>query len=108
MRANLLDYQGRAIRFPEERWQHIIGRHRDMETIPHTIPETLLDPDVVLRDPIDPDAGRLYYRWYSWENASEKWVMVSVKMLVDDAFVLTAMQTHHPKRSEILWTKSNA
>ena len=107
MRALLTDYQGRVIRFPEERWEHIIIRHRDMEPIPYTIPETLLDPDFVLRDPIDPAEGRLYYRWYNWENASDKWVMVSVKMLVGDAYVLTAMQTHRPKRSEILWTKSN-
>lgn len=107
MRALLTDFQGRQIRFPEERWQHIIGRHRDMEAISHTIPETLLDPDFVLRDPTNPNAGRLYYRWYNWENANDKWVMVSVKMLVGDAFVLTAMQTHRPKRSEILWTKSS-
>ena len=78
-----------------------------MELISFTIPETLLDPDFILRDPSDISSGRLYYRWYNWENASDKWVMVSVKMLVDDAFVLTAMQTHRPKPSEVLWTRSN-
>ena len=107
MRAVLIDYQGREIRFPEERWQHIISRHRDMEAIPHTILETLLDPDFILRDPTDPNTGRLYYRWYNWGKANDKWVMVSVKMLDGDAYVLTAMQTHRTKRSEILWTKSN-
>ena len=79
-----------------------------MEPIAHTITQTLLDPDFILRDPTDPDSGRLYYRWYHWESSSDKWVMVSVKILDGDAYVLTAMQTHRPKRSEVVWTKSNA
>ena len=93
MRAILLDYQGRPIRFPEERWQHIIQRHRDMADFEEGIGKTLLAPDQIRRDANDPTTVRLYYKWFPVTPQGSKWVRVAVKFLNGDAFVLTALLT---------------
>ena len=100
MRAILLDYQGRAIRFPEERWQHIIASHPEMTVMEETIAETLLTPDQIRRDVVDPVTVRLYYKWFPGTPYGDKWVKVAVKFLNGDAFVLTALATGSIKRSE--------
>ena len=100
MRALLLDYQGRAIRFPEERWQHIISSHPEMTVMEETIAETLLTPDQIRRDVVDPVTVRLYYKWFPGTPYGDKWVKVAVKFLNGDAFVLTALSTGRIKRSE--------
>ena len=93
MRALLLDYQGRAIRFPEERWQHIRQRHRDMADMEAAIGSTLLAPEHIRRDAADPDTVRLYYKWFPVTPRGSKWVRVAVKFLNGDAYVLTAFLT---------------
>ena len=93
MRAILLDYQGRAIRFPEERWQHIRQRHRDMADMEAAIGATLLAPEHIRRDATDPDTVRLYYKWFPVTPRGSKWVRVAVKFLNGDGYVLTAFLT---------------
>ena len=100
MRALLLDYQGRAIRFPEERWQHILGGHPELAAMEQTIGATLLSPDYIRRDAADPATVRLYYRWFPNTPYGGKWVKVAVKFFNGDAFVVTAMATGRIKRSE--------
>ena len=109
MRALLLDYQGRPIRFPEERWQHIIIDHSEMATMEYTIEETLADPDEIIRDDKDPVGVRLYYRWfYGLPRVGDHWICAVVKVFNGDAFVLTAYPVGRFKRSEVIWRKSSA
>ena len=106
MRAILLDYQGRAIRFPEERWRHILHDHGEMELLEETIGETLLDPDAIFRDPDDPDTVRLYYRWfYGLPTVGDNRICVAVKVFNGDAYVLSAFVAGHPKGDDLLWRK---
>ena len=100
MRALLLDYQGRDIRFPEERWRHILGGHPELADMEETIGATLLAPDEIRRDATDPDTVRLYYRWFPHTPYGGKWVKVAVKFLNGDAFVVTAMAISRIKRGE--------
>lgn len=93
MRALLPDYQGRIIRFPEERWRHIIHRHREMVEMEDAIGATLLAPEQIRRDATDPDTVRLYYKWFPVTPRGSKWVRVAVKFLNGDAYVLTAFLT---------------
>ena len=93
MRALLLDYQGWAIRLPEERWRHIRQRHRDMADMEAAIGATLLAPEHIRRDAADPDTVRLYYKWFPVTPRGSKWVRVAVKFLNGDAYVLTAFLT---------------
>ena len=106
MRAILLDYQGRAIRFPEERWQHITSDHEDMALLEDTIGPTLLDPDEIFRDPSDPETMRIYYRWfYGLPVVGDNRICVVVKVFNGDAFVVTAFVASHIKGDELLWRK---
>ena len=108
MRAMLLDYQGRAIRFPEERWRHIISEHADMALLEDTIGATLLEPDEIFRDPEDPETVRLYYRWfYDLPGFGIERICVTVKVFNGDAFVVTAFIAGHIKGDELLWRKLN-
>ena len=108
MRALLLDYQGRAIRLPEERWRHILSDHGEMALMEETIGETLSDPDEIMRDAKDPVAVRLYYRWFYGLPVGDHRICVVVKVFNGDAFVLTAYVVSHFKRSEVIWSKSGA
>lgn len=107
MRANLLDYQGRAIRFPEERWQHILSHHSIMADKEDVIGKTLLDPDEIRLDPDDPNAVKLYYRWFEGIRTGNRRYVVAVKFLNGDAFVLTSCPAGHRKPGEIIWTKAS-
>ena len=105
MRAILLDYQGRAIRFPEERWQHILIDHSEMAAMEYTIGETLADPDEIYRDPQDPNTVRLYYRWFNGLPVGDNRICVAVKVFNGDAYVITAFVASHIKGDELLWSK---
>ena len=89
MRAILLDYEGRAIRLPEERWQHILSQHSIMIGREDVIGICLLDPDEIRLDPDDPDTVKLYYRWFEGALAGNRRYVVAVKFLNGDAYVLT-------------------
>ena len=105
MLALLTDYQGRAIRFPEERWEHIISGHSIMAEREEVIRITLLDPDEVRIDPDDPATVRLYYRWFQESPTDKRRYVVAVKFLNGDAYVLTSNPASHPKPGEVIWTK---
>ena len=55
----------------------------------------------------DPQA-RLYYRFYFRTIVGSKYLCVVVKMLDDDAFVLTAYLTDRIKKGVVLWPTPNA
>ena len=79
-----------------------------MTLMPEVIGETLLAPDLVRLDPEDPDTVRLYCKWYYHTPIGGKWVIVVVKLLNGDAFVLTSLPTGRIKQSEVIWTRLNA
>lgn len=108
MRALLTDFQGRIIRLPEERWQHIISGHPIMAQLEEVITVTLLDPDEIRRDPDDPETVTLYYRRFEGVRTGNRRYVVAVKSLDSDAYVLTSHPAGHPKPGEVTWTKSTA
>ncbi|MBW4540006.1 MAG: hypothetical protein KME43_12805 [Myxacorys chilensis ATA2-1-KO14] len=96
----LLDFQNRAIRLSDERQQHIL-EHPEMEGLEAEIRRTLSKPEIVRRSKSDVTVI-LYYRYYTDTLVGEKWLCVVVKLLLDDAFVLTAYLTDKPKQGESL------
>ena len=66
------------------------------------IRDTLVHPEHVIESVSDLQA-RLYYRWYVGTRVGEKFLCVVVKIIGDDAFVLTAYLTDAIKKGHRIW-----
>ena len=89
----LPDLFGRRIRLTEERVRHILTRHPYMASLWREVVETLREAEEIRRSNSDPETVRLYHKWYDGTVEGNKYVCVVVKVLPDDAFVLTAYVT---------------
>lgn len=67
-----------------------------------SIDRALAQPEAVMRSVADADA-RLYYRLERGTVVGDKYVCVVVKVLVADAFVVTAYLTDRIKPGERIW-----
>lgn len=99
----LTDYEGRVIRLTDERLEHIL-EHPEMKEMGHAIEETLANPGRVVQSISDPEA-RLYYRFYIETRVGDKYICIAVKMMQEDAFIITAYLTDTIKRGEVIWPK---
>lgn len=94
----LTDYEGRKIRLTEERWQHILS-HPEMKDLSPLIPQTLIQPEIVRQSNTD-DTVYLYYCYQTQTIVGEKWLCVVVKILDNDAFIITAYLTDRLKKGK--------
>ena len=99
----ITDYRGRKIRLTDERWQHAI-EHAEMAGQLSRLGWTLRSPDRVLRSRLDTSV-HLYYRWFPRTPVTSKHLMVAVKDLDDDAFVITAFFTGEVRGGAEIWAK---
>ena len=97
----LRDYQGLSIRLTDERLAHIF-EHPEMVGLAGAIEETLLQPERVVASLSDPQA-RLYYRFCPRTRVGDRHLCVVVKVVGEDAFVLTAYLTVKVKRGVQIW-----
>ena len=103
MPETLEDIFGRRIQLTDEGWAHIIHRHHYMSDFQEEISETLLDPDEIRRSISVPETTRLYYKWYYGTSRGDKWVCVVVKVLPNEAFLVSAYATDKIKEGELIW-----
>lgn len=73
-----------------------------MSSLEGAIKETLLQPEKVVESLSDPQA-RLYYRFYTDTRVGDKYLCIVVKVVGEDAFVLTAYLTDQVKKGALLW-----
>ncbi len=71
-----------------------------------SLEETLRAPGAVVQSNADPDA-RLYYRFYQRTMVGGKHLCVVVKVLTNDAFVVTAYLTDRLMKGALLWPKKS-
>lgn len=70
--------------------------------------ETLQNPDIVSRSSKDPDAVRIYIKWFENTRIGNKWLRVVVKFEdLTDAFVMTAYARSRMDTGEIIWQEQN-
>ena len=81
-------HNGVPVRLTEERWQHIVHRHPDMETQRERVLETLTEPDMIQEG----DFGTLLaVRLYAQTPLTRKYLVVVYRESSSaDGFVLTA------------------
>ena len=99
----LHDYQGLSIRLTDERLAHIL-EHPEMVGLERAIEETLVQPQKVVESFSDPQA-HLYYRFYVGTRVGDKHLCVVVKVVGEDAFVLTAYLTDKVKKGVQIWPR---
>jgi hypothetical protein len=68
------------------------------------IEETVVSPDIVIESRQDPSV-RLYHKLYEETTVSWKYMLVAVKVLTDDEFVITAFFTDREKQGIRIWAK---
>lgn len=100
---SIIDYAARTVRLTNERLGHI-HEHPEMVGQERRIREVLQNPDVVFTSHKDASV-HIYYRHYARGPVGSKHLMVAVKILEDDAFVITAFFTDEVKGGEQIWPK---
>ncbi|MCD5417404.1 hypothetical protein LR021_03440 [Candidatus Bipolaricaulota bacterium] len=99
-----IDIHNRQIRLTDERQEHIETDHPEMFGQVNKIQEVLSDPDIIVKSKTDPDV-ELFYRHYDITPVTEKYLCVVVKILVEDAFIITAYFADTIKRGEMVWER---
>jgi hypothetical protein len=97
------DYQGVPVRLTDERLTHIL-EHPEMVDLEAAIEATLVHPEMVVESLSDPQT-HLYYRFYVGTRVGDKYLCVVVKVLGEDAFILTAYLTDRMKGGVRIWPK---
>jgi len=97
----LKDYEGRIVRFSQERLAHVLS-HPELTEHEDWVTNTLLHPEEV-RYSISDRMVKLFYRFYPNTKVGNKWLCVVAKYLDDDAFVITAYLTDKFKRGDSIW-----
>ena len=80
-----LEIDGRKIPLSAKQWKHIINFHPNVEN-PEKIKEVLLNPLIIKKDNFDSSLN--YY--YKYDKTKNMHLMVSVKYLNGDGFVITS------------------
>jgi len=99
----IIDYADRTVRLTDERLSHIHERP-EMVGQERRIREVLQKPDVVFTSHKD-SSVHVYYKHYTRSPARSKHLMVAVKILEEDAFVITAFFTGEVKGGKQVWPK---
>ena len=97
-------HNGVPIRLTEERWQHVMHRHSDMETQRERVLETLVEPDMIQEG----DFGTLLAaRLYPETPLTRKYLVVVYRETSsEDGFVLTAyLASQLSARRDTLWKR---
>lgn len=98
---DLTDYQNLSIRLTDERLAHIRD-HPEMVELILEIRNVLQIPKVIRQSNTDPQV-HLYYRYYEQTLVGAKWLCVVVKVMPDDAFIITAYLTDKIKQGVEIW-----
>lgn len=92
------------IRLTEERWQHIVRLHPEMDGQQERVLETVAKPDMIQQG----DFGEvLAIRFYPETPLTSKFLVVAYRELgPEDGFILTAYLTGRPSdRRVVLWKR---
>jgi hypothetical protein len=92
------------VRLTEERRQHIVRRHPEMDGQREQVLETLAEPDTIQQG----DYGELLaIRFYPETPLTRKFLVVVYREVgLDDGFILTAYLTNRPSARRVtLWKR---
>ena len=83
------DFSHRKIHLSRERWKHINQEHPEVSPYIEEIKETLRNPDKI-KTYEDDLVVKYYYNYYKGRASSVRYLLLVVKYLNGDGFVITA------------------
>ncbi len=95
---------GVPVRLTDERWQHVIRRHPELDNQRERVLETLAEPDMIQQG----DFGELLaLRFYPETPLTSKFLVTAYREVsADDGFVVTAYLARQPSgRREVIWKR---
>ena len=87
------DKSGRLVHLSKERWIHIIQEHPELTNKIESIKETILNPTTIKTYSYEINIKH----FYSWNKISKKYLIVIVKYLNGNGFVITSFYTRKLK-----------
>jgi hypothetical protein len=78
---------GEIVKLDEDRWKHAL-EHPEMKNQINRLRETVVDPDEVRKSVYDAYIG-LFYKFYAYTPATEKYILVIVKILGKEGLSLS-------------------
>jgi molybdopterin synthase catalytic subunit len=100
----LKDVFGQQIRLTNEIINNIKNKHPELSAQIDSIEEALLNPHKVVKSKKD-SSVQLYYRYDYYLIIENKYLCVVVKIVENDAFIITAYFTDKIKKGEVIWEK---
>lgn len=97
-------HRGVPVRLTEERWEHIVRRHPEMDNQRDRVLETLAEPDMIQEG----DFGELLaIRFYTETPLTSKFLVVAYREVSpEEGSVLTAFLSNRPSlRRAIIWKR---
>ena len=85
----IVDKKGRKIRMTGWNWEHIIRRHPNISSEKEKIIEPRENPDKITNSLKD-EKARFYYKYYKHRKSKNKFLMILVKYLNGDGFIISA------------------
>jgi hypothetical protein len=88
------------IRFPDERWEHILTEHAELADMREKILEVVSEPEIIYAGS---DDELLAVR----EIATGKWLVVVYREMDDDGFIITAFWTRRKQsldKRKVVWS----
>ena len=83
------DKTGRHIYLTDERWSHINEEHPEVSPYLQEFTETLKNPTNVASYPYDKDI-RYFYKYFKQRENKAKYLLIIVKYLNGEGFIITA------------------
>jgi hypothetical protein len=99
----VLSKMGKVVSLDEDRWRHVL-EHPEMENQLDRIKETVVNPDEVRESVHDPSV-LLFYKLYVETQVTEKYLLVAIKTLNREGFIVTAFFTDRVKKGGLVWKK---
>lgn len=92
----------KTIKLTEKIFNEIKLKHPEIRNQEDKIKETLTDPNVIRKSQYG-DNIFLFYRFFKTTPVTQKYLMVAIKLLNDNGFVITAYFTDRIKIGEEIW-----
>lgn len=85
----ITDKTNRRIRLPKKQWEHITKTHSNMTNYLNEIKQTLENPLKIIDYSMDENV-KYYYQYIKQRKSQSKYLLVIVKYLNGDGFIITA------------------